>query len=156
REAGDGTVPSLDEKRPARDVIAAKLKQPAFKDGSVAPLADLHLPITRAWQASLGDETLLPLSGHSTFTLDHVFLSRGDHTLTCRAAGTGKPVWERRLEGRATWIGMHGDLVIAAGPSTVSCLRAGDGTVSWHFDVTADPGSLRSPSPGDAEPLTDF
>jgi outer membrane protein assembly factor BamB len=59
--------------------------------------------------------------------------------LTCRAADTGRPRWERALPFVPVWVGGYTDRVVACGAGGVACLRLEDGADVWVFRVPEEP-----------------
>jgi outer membrane protein assembly factor BamB len=102
------------------------------------PVPGPPLPPDRGWSIALEPgEQLLPVargaaSARRWGAAASLFFGRG-RDLVCRAAGTGKTCWSRRLPFVPAWAGRHADLVLAGGPGGVQALTGDDGSVLWEY-----------------------
>jgi outer membrane protein assembly factor BamB len=156
REHGDLTLRAVDPKLSLQEYAAQQLKNPLYRSDAPSPMANLALPAVRAWHVSLDDDkpvvpsglghrALFP-EGTSPSRADFFFVTQ-DHALSCRDATTGKERWTTYLGQPLQWLGRHGDLVLAGGPTGVFTFGAIDGQLLWHLsaaDLTpiAEPVSL--------------
>jgi outer membrane protein assembly factor BamB len=106
--------------------------------GVKTPVPGPPLPLDRGWNISLepGEQLLPVASGAASArrwdTSANLFFARG-RDLVCRAAGTGKTCWSRRLPFVPAWAGLHADVVLAGGPGGIQALTTDDGSVLWDF-----------------------
>jgi outer membrane protein assembly factor BamB len=171
---GAEVIPSLDPRLPVREHVAGRLQRPEYAVGSSVTPPDLPLPLNRVWSAPPGPEreTLLPMDGppasgewllfmrqrpavpfqerEAKSLADNPGCSTVLSVLTCRHAATGKTAWELTLDLPITWAAHHADLLLAAGPRGVVCLRAVDGKVLWTYLA------ISSPIPGEATSFAEF
>jgi outer membrane protein assembly factor BamB len=131
REHGTLELTELDPKRPVRDFVAAHVRKPSFSPPAPAALT---LPLLRQVCIDLAPrERLLPPAPFTGDpTPDRLFSARGG-ALRCRAAESGKLLWTANLPFVPEWVGLHLDLVVAAGSAGVAGLSRDEGKVWWSF-----------------------
>jgi outer membrane protein assembly factor BamB len=140
RLAGDHGDYLVAGRSAAREFVPEHLRSDALRQGT-EPIA-VTLPLIRTWEISLTKSEAM-LESHGLTESAFVFFVRaGPKTgLICRDSGTGKPRWQIELPHRVTWLGIHADLAIAAGPDGVSAARLHDGSLAWQLAGEAGPMS---------------
>jgi outer membrane protein assembly factor BamB len=103
----------------------------------------LKFPWTRTWQIALptAARLLVPDDEPAFAGLGRLFFTHGTAphiTVTCRAAATGKRLWETMLSYPPSWLGRHADIILIGGADGACGLSQTDGRRLWEFSVPAD------------------
>jgi outer membrane protein assembly factor BamB len=109
----------------------------ARNDRGAGGPGELALPLRRTWQARSG-RLLVPCRSPLAPRQAEVVFTARDRELTCRDAASGSLHWIARLPRPPTWLGSHADMVVAAWPEGIDCLRLADGRPLWAWPVEGD------------------
>ena len=149
-----GDRPRLDQgPKTIREYAAERLR--ALEHATKA--SQSPLPLSRAWHQTLtageflltsnqpvsqeGDEQLSPVADapgspgitHAATPIYTARSERGRALLLGRAPRTGEPTWQCPLGFVPETLGFHADLVLAAGPAGLACIRKDDGRCQWQL-----------------------
>jgi hypothetical protein len=118
-----------------RDVAADQLRKSEYQG---VPEASNTLPaqVSFSWPGS--GRLLVPVRNSlAPRQLEAAFFARAAE-VSCRDLATGASRWVSKVLEPPSWLGLHADIVLVAGPEAVEALRLDDGAPLWSFAFPRD------------------